>query len=237
MYGWRARIGLITPPDNLVIEPELSSITPPGVSLHSTRLSTIDVHQLPIEARDEAESFGGMDIDALAYACNLSSFYEGPGSDEEIAEDLCEASGIPTTTASTAMVRALEAVDVETPAVVTPYDDADNERLRTFLEGNGVAAVSMSGLGLSASSMDDVARISDQSPEETYRRVVATDVPDADGVLVTATNLASIDVVEQMEADLEKPVVSANQALLWDSLRLAGVAPEQSAAGRLFSQS
>jgi maleate isomerase len=39
MMGWRARIGFLVPPGNPTVEPEMTELAPPGVSVHFTRLS------------------------------------------------------------------------------------------------------------------------------------------------------------------------------------------------------
>ena len=38
MMGWRARLGFLVPPGNPTVEPEMAELTPPGVSLHFTRM-------------------------------------------------------------------------------------------------------------------------------------------------------------------------------------------------------
>ena len=40
MYGTRAKIGLIIPSNNTVIEPELAAMCPPGVTVHGNRILT-----------------------------------------------------------------------------------------------------------------------------------------------------------------------------------------------------
>jgi maleate cis-trans isomerase len=234
MHGWRCRIGLVTPPDNLLIEPELKELAPDGVSVYSTRLREIDLDTMPEEAEIEAANYGEMGANVVAYACNISSFHEGPGSDEEIVAQLSEASGLPATTASTAMVRALAELDVERIGVVTPYNEEENDLLQRFLVGNGFELSSMSGLGLTSTSVEDVKQLSQQTASDTYRRVVEQDDPEDEAVLITATNLASVGTIREMEADVGKPVVSANTALLWHALELAGVEPSISEAGTLI---
>ena len=39
MMGWRARIGFLVPPGNPTVEPEMTELAPPGVSVHFTRMS------------------------------------------------------------------------------------------------------------------------------------------------------------------------------------------------------
>ena len=38
MFGWRARIGVLLPPGNPTVEPELCGMAPTGVSVHFARM-------------------------------------------------------------------------------------------------------------------------------------------------------------------------------------------------------
>ena len=57
-------------------------------------------------------------------------------------------------------------------------------------------------------------------PDETYRfaRAVATDTLDADGILISCGNLRTFEAIEPLEADTGLPVVTSNQAGLWQAL-------------------
>ena len=66
----------------------------------------------------------------------------------------------------------------------------------------------------------DIAAI---TPEEVYRHARELDSSDADAIFLSCTNLRTIAVLEELERDLGKPVVSAIQASFWDALRLSGV--------------
>ena len=37
-YGWRGKIGLITPSSNNINEPEFYRLAPPGVTIHTARV-------------------------------------------------------------------------------------------------------------------------------------------------------------------------------------------------------
>lgn len=163
MNGWRCKIGLVVPLDNAVLEPELYGVAAPGVSIHSARLKTMELEEMPEAAVEEARSLGRMGVDVIAYACNASSFYGGPGSDQEIAERLSEAAGVPTTTASTAMIRALKAVDCSSLSVVSPYGGDDRQRLVEFLEGNGFEITDIEGLGLAADEEEALAKMNEET--------------------------------------------------------------------------
>jgi maleate isomerase len=43
-----------------------------------------------------------------------------------------------------------------------------------------------------------------------------------DAVFVSCTSLRLVEQIEQLEAELGKPVTSSNHALAWHTLRLAG---------------
>lgn len=235
MFGWRCRIGLVTPPDNLLIEPELNSLVPPGVSVHSTRLRRIDLESMPEEAEIEARNYGEIDVDAIAYACSISSFHEGPGSDERIADRLSAKAGVPATTASTAMVRALDALGADRIDVVGPYDDAENDLLQDFLTGNGFDVLSMEGLGFTSTDIDQARNLFDWTAADTYRHVRSREDTDAEAVLIAATNLPSVATIPEMEADVGIPVVPVNVALLWHAFGLTGVNPTIPEAGLLLA--
>ena len=82
--------------------------------------------------------------------------------------------------------------------------------------------------------LSGVTNIYDESEERAYRLARQADVPDADAVLLSGTGLPTIGVLELLERDLGKPVVSSNQALLWRALRMAGVREPVPGFGRLL---
>jgi maleate isomerase len=60
-------------------------------------------------------------------------------------------------------------------------------------------------------------------PYETTSDLVRdTDTPDAEAVFVSCTNLPTYDVIAKLEAELDKPVLTANQVTIWSALVLAG---------------
>jgi len=78
-----------------------------------------------------------------------------------------------------------------------------------------------------------VENIYDESEERAYRLAREADVPRADAVLLSGTGLPTVGILELLERDLGKPVISSNQASLWRALRLAGVREPITGFGRL----
>ena len=133
---------------------------------------------------------------------------------------------MPAVATAASIKRAFDALDLESLAIATPYIQDLNDREEQFLGEAGYKVVDLRELGLEAN-----AAIGSQTPENAYRQVRKLDHGDADGVFVSGTNYRTFEIIEQLEDDLDKPVVTSNQATLWDAMRNAGV---DLPLGRLF---
>jgi len=58
--------------------------------------------------------------------------------------------------------------------------------------------------------------------------------PRADAYFLSCTNIRSPEVVQELEARLDRPVVTSNQATLWFCLRACGLDDDVPGLGRLF---
>ena len=168
---------------------------------------------------------------AVAYGCTSGSYVLGPAGDAAIATNMRTAAGVPATTTSTAAVAALRELGVRRVAVLSPHVDALNERQRAYLEGSGFAVVSMIGLN----RRGDIEAI---EPDETRDLVAAgVDSPEAEAIFISCTGLRTAAIIGDLEAMLDKPVVTANQATLWHVARLAGAPAAAPGRGRLLAAS
>lgn len=227
MSGWRARIGILYPEDG-ALDDEYFRMVPPGVTVHVTRLAMEP--KCETEPVQEACSlFRMINPDCVAYSSNGGSFWNGAGTDEDLMSKMRRGLNCPATTASTAIMRAFKKLDVRRIAVATPYWKDINDRLRTFLAQSKIEVVSFIGPDLQSGEA-----IFSFPPQELYRWAIASDRPEAQAVYLPCTNLRTLEIIEPLEADLKKPVISANQALMWDALKLAGVKEKRDTLGALF---
>jgi maleate isomerase len=237
MQGWRTRIGLIVPSANTTNEPEFVDYAPDGVTVHSSRMLHEETTVENMEAMSEtgrkcAELLATANPDVLAFGCTTGSLVSGePSYALEMEDSLAEVGGVPAVATAASILRAFEAMDMDSMVVHTPYPDALNEREHTFIEDAGFDVLALEGLGLKPTT--DKGEI---HPETVYRHARAIDDADADGVFVSCTNYRTFEVIEALEADLDKPVVTSNQALLWNVLSVAGVDAADIPLGSLFDR-
>jgi maleate isomerase len=240
MYGWRTRLGLLVPSSNTTNEPEFHRVLPEGVSLHMARLPLEDVNADDLKtmsrtAEDVSESLGHADVDVVAYGCTTGSLVKGHGYAEKIENDVAAAADAPAIATALSIDRALSELGAKRVAVVTPYIDELNEREQSFLEGSGFDVVSMGGRGIEVNT-----RIGALRPEDAYRQAAAaldsdgTGDADADAVFVSCTNYRTFEMIDRLETDLGVPVVTSNQATLWDALRRVDFDHTSIDLGRLF---
>ena len=76
----------------------------------------------------------------------------------------------------------------------------------------------------------------EQRPDLLMQQIVSACPDTADSVLLVGTGLRCVSIIEKLEAELHRPVVTANQASLWRCLQLAGINDPISGYGRLLSQ-
>ena len=236
MYGWRAKIGRISPSPETVGCEEWRRALPDGVCLVETRTL---LHDVTVEGLAEtvtqieraALELASAEVDVILQAGTAIAFFRGFGHDQELSRRITAATGIKSTTSLTSVVEALQMLGIKRLAVMTSYLADIDARLVDVLEQSGFHVAGIRGMGLKRSV--DMGKV---MPDETYRlaRAVATETADADGILISCGNLRTFEVIESLEADTGLPVVTSNQAGLWQALRLAGVRERLPNLGKLL---
>jgi maleate isomerase len=254
-WGWRARIGLFIVGNEAVPEAEWWAMAPSGVSVHAARVTArapwapwrADRHG--VEPEDDllrgCRQFAAMRLSAVVIAHSSSSLLGGKGWDEATVASLSALLGTGTfvTTNGLDTQAALGAVGVRRPFLVLPpwfNDDLVAAGLRYYadhgFEPRGPlrfdpgrkwrdlppGELARHGLGF------------EQEVEPLYTQIKATCPAEADGVLIAGTGFRCVAILEGLEQDLKRPVISANQASLWHCLRSVGVHARIAGYGQLF---
>lgn len=228
----RIKIGVVTPHD-MALDHELWRWMPEKASLHIARtafdaapvtLEMVTALGDAAEVRDAAARIRTITPAALAFACTSGSFVRGSAGELEVRDALADAGGAPAVSTSGALALALERLGVGTVAIATPYDEAITARLVDYLAERGVRVTAAASLGLDS----DMWTVPYRRTAELVRSV---DSDEAQAIVLSCTNLPTYDLLAPLEAQLGKPVISANQATMWAALGLVGleaVGPGQS---------
>ena len=224
-YGWKARIGLIVPSTNTVNEPEFWAMAPKGISIHTARVlatgpSDRDAFVRMEQALDLAtEQLATAEVNIVAYGCTTGSIVCPLPT---LIQNMTTRAGVPAITTAAAVVAALRAFGVKRVALGTPYNDYLNESEDRFLRDYGFEVTSLNALRLDGPG--ESRRLIGQIPvEAAYRLARDIDRPEAEAIFLSCTNLATLGVIDEIERELGKPVVTSNQATFWACLRMLGI--------------
>lgn len=231
--GWRLRLGLLMPSVNTVAEPQLAAMAPEGVSLHATRLKLTGSTPEEILAMAdgvEAASLLLADVEPhrILFHCTATTTFD-PGMPDRLEERITKTTGIPATVTSEALIAAFQALGARKLVMVTPCIRDVNEREVAFLRHHGLTVLREYGMGLPGGKA--FARI---EPAEWYRVVMEHRHEDADAYFISCAQVRSAEIIEMLEHDLQRPVVTSNQAAMWRCLRQSGIRDQVPGFGMLL---
>ncbi len=142
-----------------------------------------------------------------------------------------DVTGVPATTTTTAVLRALECLNVSRIAMATPYLDDVSQLEVDFFHKLGIEVTNWKGGGIV-----ETADIQECSPDISYQRAKEVDNDRAEAIFISCTGFRSIENIAKLENELGKPVISANQATFADSLRILGINDVKEGYGSLFGE-
>lgn len=240
VWGSRAKLGLIVPPTNVTNEAEWQAMAPEGVTIHTARMplhtdteSETGKKALYDDVRRYASDLAQAGPDLVAYGCTAGSMVTPVTALPDFMAAETERAAI---TTAQAILEALTALGVKTLAIGTPYHDALNDHEAHFLAGNGFEVVAIEGLGYGAGGPQEYRNVSRILPEEVIALARRVDRPEAEALLLSCTDLATVGVIDTLESELAKPVISSNTATFWLALRRAGIDDRLTGYGRLLSE-
>tara|TARA_B100001121_G_scaffold153695_1_gene134360 strand:+ start:125 stop:490 length:366 start_codon:yes stop_codon:yes gene_type:complete len=114
--------------------------------------------------------------------------------------------------------------------IFTPYSKTLNDEIVDFFRNEKFDVVSNSYLDIAADY--DIGKVDQDFLFETLSKI---EITDADVLFISCTALPVLDIIEKLEKKLNKPVLSSNQALIWDALEKIGKNNDIRGFGKLFS--
>ncbi len=240
MYGWRGRIGFIIASTNRVAEMEVFRMLPEGVSAHFSRIpysgaGTEEAQSKMLEALDNsarvlAGSSETAAVDVIGFMHGSGTLSTTSGFDTKLNERVSRLTGVPCVTMSSAIVQGLRKLSVKRVSTGTPLRASSMlERMKLFMEAYGFEVVATKKLELETHY-----QVSSQSPESVYVFLRSLNHADCDAIVINNANMRTLEVIEPLERDIGKPIVTGNQATMWACLRAIGLKDRVSGGGRLF---
>lgn len=231
-----AQIGLIALQSDETVEMDLHRMLPEGIELMVSRVPsgaevTLDTLGAMEHALTGAAALfpAGARLSAVAYGCTSGTARIGAARVAEMIR-----AGIATESVTepvTALLAACGALGIKRLGVLSPYVATVSQRL---FEVVGEAGVQVTAFG----SFDEaeeakVVRISPESIVDAACDVAAKGGIDA--MFLSCTNLRTLDVIEDIEDRIGKPVLSSNQVLAWHLFGHVGGQLADFSPGRIWS--
>ncbi len=235
MYGSRARIGYTSPPLLTEVFPyEFYRVVPDGITLMLTTLTVLEMNAAEIDesrniavrvAKDMARA-GASVVVLGGVPINLSVGLEKVG---DLMKSVADECGAPVTSSLESQMKALKTVGARKIGVIQPFVE-EHAGMYDYLSEFGFELAGVKSGGYPAI---DLARIPLEVPIGLSRELLH-EQPDIDTLHFPCPHWAVIAALDGLEQTLHVNAVSAGQAIIWNSLRMAGVDDRLTGYGRLL---
>jgi maleate isomerase len=230
----RAQIGFILMSTDLASEQDFFDMAPQGVGVHITRLMTEDYttrETLAKHIEHMANAASRLQPDmkpkVISYGCTSGSIVNGePAVFREIERGAPWAQPM---SIVTGVVDALHALDIQKLVIGTPYLDEINTVEAEFLVDKGFDIIDIQGLNLETGI--EFGQVTPTFWKQFASRI---DHPNADAVFLSCGGIRALEVADEIEQMIGKPVITSNQAQFWSCLRRAGITDALDGFGQLF---
>ncbi|AHD03405.1 maleate cis-trans isomerase family protein [Leisingera methylohalidivorans] len=236
----RAKIGVLVPFSNTNLEPDMMLMRCPDTTVHFQRMGGYDADEIPgssqmaglgaSDIRLDLRMISGVRPDVVLYGCTSATLTHGPGFDEKLAQDIKAGSGALSFTAAGALVGAVNALGATKVGFSSPYLGEIKAQAVAFLMHNRIATVKCADAGRELGNYGQ----GELTPDEVFDLACQADHPEAQAIVLSCTDMRSLEAAGRIEAALGKPVVTSNQAMMFAAMRALGLPRHENVPGRLF---
>ncbi len=235
--GWRGKIGNICP---AVLSGggvrHFYQMAPEGIEL---KIVTLGIVRLTDD--QVLQALSGVDDAARRLAAHGVNFVsldglplvtiKGYGWDKELIKRIEGIAGCPATTSGTAAVEAFKSLSVKRVVMASPLPDEINKRIKNFLEENGVEVINVKSLNIQENR-----RICELPENVSYNvaKEAYLGASEAEGIYIPCGAWVGPAVIEYLERDFGKPVITSPQVVLWAGLKALHIRDHVKGYGQIF---
>jgi len=166
-------------------------------------------------------------LDCVAYGCTSGSIAAGYDS---ICEKVNKAKpNTKVSTPITAAIKGMKKLGIKNLSIFTPYTSEINDSVADFFNKENFKINDMNYFDI-ASDLD-IGKVDSNHLFSVLKKI---DLSKSDALFVSCTALPVLSLINDLEKELNKPVISSNQALIWDCLELINSNNNIEGFGRLF---
>lgn len=225
------KLGILVPSSNTALEPLTTAILSglgPAVSVHFSRFPVTQISLTPTALSQfapdgpimsAARLLADARVDAIGWS-GTSAGWLGFGSDEALCAAIAAELGVPATTSTLALNRALGLLGAGRLGLVTPYLDDVQARILGVYAAAGYEVVAEAHMRVAENLR--IAEIGEGDLDREVRGVVERGGGRVQAVATFCTNLVAAQRVAHWESELGVPVLDSVSTVVWDMLRLTG---------------
>ncbi len=234
------KIGVLVPYTNTNLEPDMMSMCPVGATVHFARLGGYDIDAIP--GADQMAGLGASDLSealrliegvrpaAVLYGCTSATLTHGPDFDRDLAARIKCSSNANPHTAAGSLVAALRALGARRVGFASPYVGEVNDLAVIFLATEGIEVAKRADIGRDLGNYGQ----GELAPDKVFELAIRADAAELDALVLSCTDMRSVEIIERLEAEIGKPVVTSNQSMMFCAMQALGLAPEGRQPGQLF---
>lgn len=238
MFGWRGKVGAISPSLAEGKNYEFYKVVPEGLLLVEwslppvSRIVPSQIDRALAGLEEGVDVLSGVEVGVILVGGTAPFYTKGPAYAREVHEKLRKRTAIPLIMSVDNVVEGLRAVGARRIAVASPYPDPVNEKMCGYLAQAGIEVIGLLGLGYERNH-----EISLLPPSASFQaaRKVFREHPQADGIYLPCPRWPTVENIRPLERDLGVPVVTATQVDIWGALRALDVHAPITGFGRLLA--
>jgi len=166
-------------------------------------------------------------VNTIAYGCTSGTIAIG---EKNVKEKILSAKpGCYVTTPVTSAMKAFQKMNIKKIALFTPYPDAVNKTILDYFTKKNIEVLSFASLNLNLDS-----EFANVDPNYILEIASKLETKNVDALFISCTALPVLNIIDRLEQKIQKPVLSSNQTLIWDTIRSVGYKSPIKGYGKLL---